>query len=187
MRRLFLAAASTAALLLLVAPTAGAANRNALNVYTAVVSGAKLAQLDSQGVDLSVQAQVARGYKIQLILTAAQRNRVAADGVSMKLTRVKGGKTVKQFAAAQAANGFTVWRSWDEPGGIRDQMRDVARSNPQLAKLVTIGDDDPGPRDPRDQADRRARAACRTAAGRRCSTAPPSTRASGSPPRSTAA
>ena len=139
MRRLFLAAASTAALLLLVAPTAGAANRNALNVYTAVVSGAKLAQLDSRGVDLSVQAQVARGYKIQLILTAAQRNRLAADGVSMKLTRVKGGKTVKQFAAAQAANGFTVWRSWDEPGGIRDEMRSVASKNPQLAKLVTLG------------------------------------------------
>ncbi len=139
MRRLFLAAASTAALLLLVAPTAGAANRNALNVYTAVVSGAKLAQLDSRGVDLSVQARVARGYKIQLILTAAQRNRVAADGVSMKLTRVKGGKTVKQFAAAQAANGFTVWRSWDEPGGIRDEMRSVASKNPQLAKLVTLG------------------------------------------------
>ena len=39
-----------------------------------------------------------------------------------KLTRVKGGKTVKQFAAAQAAGGFTVWRSYDEPGGIRDQM-----------------------------------------------------------------
>ena len=47
--------------------------------------------------------------------------------------------TVKQFALAQSENGFNVWRSWDEPGGIRDQMYAVARNNPQLAKLVRLG------------------------------------------------
>ena len=45
----------------------------------------------------------------------------------------------QQFAAAQAESGFNVWRSWDEPGGIRDQMHAVARDNPQLAKLVRLG------------------------------------------------
>ena len=62
-----------------------------------------------------------------------------AAGAQAKLTRVKGGKTVKQFAAAQAVNGYTVWRSYDEPGGIRDQMYELARKNPQLTKLVKIG------------------------------------------------
>ena len=53
-------------------------------------------------------------------------------GVATKLTRVKGGKTVKQFAAAQAADGFNVWRSWDEPGGYpRPDVRASRASNPR--------------------------------------------------------
>ena len=55
--------------------------------------------------------------RAQMILTADQAQHVRAAGRRAKLTRVKGGKTVKQFAAAQAASGFTVWRSYDEPGG----------------------------------------------------------------------
>ena len=41
--------------------------------------------------------------------------------------------------AEQAANGFTVWRSYDEAGGIRDQLYAVARNNPQLVKLEVLG------------------------------------------------
>ena len=74
----------------------------------------------------------------QLILTKEQRARSAA-GAKAKLTRVKGGKTVKQFAAAQAADGFTVWRSYDEPGGFRDQMYELASKYPGVTKLVKIG------------------------------------------------
>ena len=75
-----------------------------------------------------------------MILTAAaRRSRFAPTGASAKLTRVKGGKTVKQFAAAQAASGFTVWKSYDEPGGYRDQMYALARDNPSVTKLVKIG------------------------------------------------
>ena len=73
------------------------------------------------------------------MLSKAQRAELSRDGIRTKLTRVKGGKTVKEFAAAQSENGFTVWRSWDEPGGFRDQMYAVARDNPQLAKLVKLG------------------------------------------------
>ena len=47
--------------------------------------------------------------------------------------------TVREFAAEQAANGFTVWRSYDEPGGIRDQLYAAARNNPQLVKLEVLG------------------------------------------------
>ena len=47
--------------------------------------------------------------------------------------------TVQEFAAEQAANGFNVWRSYDEPGGIRDQLYAAARENPQLVKLEVLG------------------------------------------------
>ena len=46
---------------------------------------------------------------------------------------------MQQFAARQALNGFNVWRSYDEPGGFRDQMYEAARENPRIAKLVRIG------------------------------------------------
>ena len=82
---------------------------------------------------------MAGGTEVQLVLSKGQRAQLARDGIATKLTRVKGGKTVKEFAAEQSENGFTVWRSWDEPGGFRDQMYAVARNNPQLAKLERIG------------------------------------------------
>ena len=141
MRRWCLAAAVAAVLVGVGASSAAAArgDRLGLEVYSAVVRGAQLNELSSEGVDLTVQRRTARGFAVQLILDDAQRARLAADGIATKKTRVKGGMTVKQFALAQSENGFNVWRSWDEPGGIRDQMHAVARNNPQLAKLVTIG------------------------------------------------
>ena len=47
---------------------------------------------------------------------------------------------MKQFAARQAQNGFNVWRDYDGPGGFVEHMRTLARQNPQLLKLETIGE-----------------------------------------------
>jgi Zinc carboxypeptidase len=141
MRRWLVGAAIAAVVFAWTAPGAGAANadRDRLEVYSAVLSHAQLGELSRQGIDLSVQGSAAGGVAAQLILTDSQREQLTQRGISTQLTRVKGGRTVKQFAAAQAENGFNVWRSWDEPGGIQDEMREVARSNPRLAKLVTLG------------------------------------------------
>jgi hypothetical protein len=108
-------------------------------VYSAVVSDDQLGELNRQGVDLSVRGRTAGGTDVQLILTDSQRTQLTRRGIRTELTRVKGGRTVKEFAAAQAEGGFNVWRSWDERGGIRDEMVQVARSNPNLTKLVTLG------------------------------------------------
>ena len=82
---------------------------------------------------------MAGGTEVQLVLSKAQRAQLARDGIKTTLTRVKGGKTVKEFAAEQSENGFTVWRSWDEPGGFRDQMYAAARNHRGIAKLVPLG------------------------------------------------
>ena len=92
-----------------------------------------------QGIDVSGQRPVANGIELDMVLDQAQADRLRGKGVDLKLTRVKGGKTVREFAAEQAANGFTVWRSYDEPGGIRDQLYAAARDNPQLVKLEVLG------------------------------------------------
>ncbi len=135
-------ATAVLALVLVLGTTAAIAaerGRDRLDAYTAVVTSDELAVLGEQGLDVAGQRAVDGGIEVDLVLTRAQRAKLARRGIHAKLTRVKGGKTVKQFAAEQAVSGFEVWRSWDEPGGLRDELRDVAARNPQLAKLVTLG------------------------------------------------
>jgi hypothetical protein len=110
-----------------------------LDAYTAVVQPAEIATIAQQGIEVSGHRQVANGIELDMVLDQALAERLRGKGVDLKLTRVKGGKTVREFAAEQAANGFTVWRSYDESGGIRDQLYAAARNNPQLVKLEVLG------------------------------------------------
>jgi hypothetical protein len=77
--------------------------------------------------------------RVDLVLSARERDRLAAQGVKLALKRNKAGQTVQQQAAAQAAGGFNVWRSFDEPGGIRDELYDIASNHPSIVKLEVIG------------------------------------------------
>ncbi|MGH2846911.1 MAG: M14 family zinc carboxypeptidase [Thermoleophilaceae bacterium] len=122
---------------LAIAVPASAAPR--LDAYTAVVSAGELRTLGEAGYDITGQRKARRGIRVGLVLTRDQRAKLAQEGINTRLTRVKGGQTVQQFAARQAANGFQVWRSWDEPGGFRDQMYAAARENRRIAKLVRLG------------------------------------------------
>lgn len=130
-----------AALMVGLTPTASSSppGGGELDAYTAVVSPDQLRELARQGHDVGAPQQSATGIKVDLVLTPKERDYLRARGINPQLTRVKGGQTVKEFAAAQAANGLKVWRSWDEPGGIRDQLVQTAANNPQVAKLVKIG------------------------------------------------
>ena len=157
-----------------------------LDMYRAKVGAAKAAALVKQDVDVSAQKQLRRGkVRLDLVLTRGQRRALAADGVRAKLVRVKGGKTVRQFAAAQAARGTRC-------GGTTTARRHRRLHAAARARQPAAGqarEDRPdlsGPRHPRDQADAGS-AEHRTARVPRCSTARRSTRASGSPRRPTAA
>ncbi len=132
-------AAATAALALVLAAPAVAAQREQLQAYTAVVDADGLSAVVEQGFDLHGAHSVPGGTELDLVMTKAQRAKLTDAGVKSTLTRVKGGLTVQQFAARQAANGFVVWRSYDEAGGIRDQMYAAARNNPRIAKLTKLG------------------------------------------------
>ena len=100
-------------------PAAAAKQRSQdrLNAYTVVTTADQLAAFEAKGLDVADSEVRGTNVRANMILTRAQAQDVRAAGASAKLTRVKGGKTVKQFAAAQAVNGYTVWRSYDEPGG----------------------------------------------------------------------
>ncbi len=124
------------------APPAAAAPRadQPLDAYTASgVTSEQLGTLAESGYDLTEAHSTGDTSQVDLVLTSDEAGRLQDQGIDVRLTRVKGGKTVRQFAAAQAVGGFTVWRSYDEPGGIRDQLVAAARKYRDVAKLVKLG------------------------------------------------
>jgi murein tripeptide amidase MpaA len=123
---------------LVIAPAAVGQDRDPLQMYTLHGRADKIAKA-AGGVELAGQRQTATGLQAQAVLTREQVSKVKAAGVDVKLTRNKKGQTVQEQAAAMAVNGFNVYRSWDEPGGIRDELFQVASQNSGIVKLEVLG------------------------------------------------
>ena len=121
---------------------AGAApsDKDGLNMYRATVSADEAGDLVQNGYDVSAQRQRGDGrVDVDLVLTGRERAALAQEGINANLTRVRGGQTVKEFAAAEAADGYTVWRDNDGANGFDAYARRVAQENPQLLKLTKLG------------------------------------------------
>src|SRR5215216_3788945 len=119
--------------------TRGSQSGDGLDLYTAVVTSAQVGQLARDGYDVADAKSGAGGVHVDLVLTQAEVGKLAAQGIEVKPRRDKQGRTQAERAAAQAAAGFTVWRSYDEKDGIRDELYSIARRNPQIVKLEVIG------------------------------------------------
>jgi hypothetical protein len=117
---------------------APAASAQSLEMYTVQGRAADVAKA-TQGVELAGQRITATGVRADAVLTPSEVSKLRASGVDVALKRNGKGQTVTEQARAMAAGGFSVYRSWDEPGGIRDELRQVAADNPQIVKLVVLG------------------------------------------------
>jgi hypothetical protein len=134
-RKFALLTLAAVAITLAVAPTASGAR---LQMYTVQGNPAKIARA-TQGVELAGLRYTRGGIRAQAVLTRDQLAKLRASGVRVKLTRNRRGRTVVAQARAQAAGGYNVYRSWDEPGGIRDELHRIARRNPNIVKLEVLG------------------------------------------------
>ena len=112
--------------------------RGTLEQYTISGESAKIAQAIG-GVELAGVERTQAGIKADAVLTASQRAKLAASGVRVELTRNRKGLTVTEQAARQAAGGYNVYRSWDEPGGIRDELFQVALHHPDSSSSRSWG------------------------------------------------
>jgi hypothetical protein len=126
------------AIALTIAPAASGQGRERLEMYTLKGNASKIARA-TQGVELAGVRYTRRGIRADAVLTSSQRAKLVASGVRVRVKRNRRGRTVSAQAAAQAVGGFNVWRSFDEPGGIRDELFEVARRNPQIVDLDVIG------------------------------------------------
>jgi Zinc carboxypeptidase len=114
-------------------------SKHGLQLYTTTVDAATAEQLAQAGYDIAASEAGFAGVELQLVLTPGERAKLAREGVALRVTRDGSGRSQTERFALQAANGFNVWRSWDEPGGIRDELYEIAADNPQLVKLSVLG------------------------------------------------
>ena len=75
---------------------------------------------------------------VELVLTRQHAAKLGALGLRLTEKRV-GGQAVSDRLSAQAEAGPTVFRSYSQPGGIRDELVALSRKYPRLTELVTIG------------------------------------------------
>jgi Zinc carboxypeptidase len=126
----------------LVVPSAAALqgnSKNQLDVYTATLTHAQAAKLSREGYDIAAKRGAPGGVEVDLVLSNAEAARLRGEGLQLGLKRNRDGKTARELAAEQAASGYNVWRSYDEPGGIRDELYQIAQANPQNVQLEVIG------------------------------------------------
>ncbi|WP_041841291.1 M14 family zinc carboxypeptidase [Actinoplanes friuliensis] len=119
-----------------IAPAAAAPPEDTLAVYVGTLDSPQLERLRAVGIDhdeSAVTAAAGGKVAVETILGKHQADRLIAAGVPLTEKRTSSAMR-KQAAAAP-----TVFRQYNTPGGIRDELAATAARNPRLAKLITIG------------------------------------------------
>ena len=124
-------------------PVMGANKRAAadsLEMYTVTTDSRKADRLVESGYDVAATRTTGAGTELDIVMTPSEARLLESKGVDVRLWRNRQGFTATQLAARQRGNGFNVWRSWDEQGGIEDELHNLADKYPDLVKLVVLGE-----------------------------------------------
>ena len=119
-----------------IAPAAAAPAEDDLAVYVGTLDAAQLERLRAVGIDHDESAVTAAAdgkVSVQPILGRRQAAALVAAGVP--LTEKRTTTAMRKRAAAAP----TVFRPYNTPGGLREELATTAAAHPRLAKLVTVG------------------------------------------------
>lgn len=126
------------------APSGMVASAGNLGMYLATVDGQTLQELVNEGYDVTPVEDTTEGIRVGLVLSAGERRALEAKGISLVFQSAgrerKAGR--QAVTAADSIYGWDVFRSYDEPGGIEDQLQAIG-SRPQnrgFLRLYDIGD-----------------------------------------------
>ncbi len=147
MRRRACAALLAAGLAAAAAPAAATAAEEYLQPYTADVDQIDAGKLAEMGVDLGHSGyDPSRSYtqRVEVVLYPSQARKLEGRGV--ELTEVEIAKPAGTKEERQAATGgdspnpyYTVYRQFMEPGGIHDEMLELAKQNRDIVDYQVIG------------------------------------------------
>jgi hypothetical protein len=113
--------------------------RASLRVFVGELTPQQVETLRGMGVDdLAASAGAGGRVNVEVILSAPQAERLRSRGVALTEKKVRG-QNAADALRTQAAAGQTVFRTYSEPGGIRDELVSAAAAHPGIAKLVTVG------------------------------------------------
>ncbi|WBB81591.1 M14 family zinc carboxypeptidase [Micromonospora sp. WMMD882] len=122
-------------------PPSDVGGRDNMEVYVGTVGPEQLDKLRAAGVDLGHDHQEAGPTgqtTIETVLSRRQADRLASQGVRLRVKQVRG-KDASRVLREQAAAGWSAFRSYSAPGGIRDELTATAARYPKLTKLETVG------------------------------------------------
>jgi len=95
--------------------------------------------LREKGFDVVQQRAENGNEHVELTAARADLDGLAKLGLKPRPVRDPQGRTQLEAARAQAAGGYTVFRSYSEPGGIADQLKAIANANRDVVELQSIG------------------------------------------------
>ena len=126
------------------APAVASAEEDWLRPYKAVVDDGDAVELAKAGVDLEhagYDTSKDYGQAIGVVLTESDANRLEARGLELEeLSMAEAGATAGSLAADESPNPFySVYRTFMEPGGIHDEMLELAAENRDIVKYERIG------------------------------------------------
>jgi hypothetical protein len=113
-----------------------------LEMYRATVDEATFQELAQGGYDIAEVEPTRDGIRVSLVLSRDERNQLRREGVKLRVWRDRRGRTQTRLATIQQAGGYEVFRPYDGPGGIEEELRALGR-NPRFRgflRLFDIGD-----------------------------------------------
>jgi murein tripeptide amidase MpaA len=110
-----------------------------LDLYEATVDAAQYEQLLLGGYDIAHVEETADGFVVQLVLSPSERNKLGRDGIGLEPVLNSDGLTAAEAAERQKRRGYKVYRPWDGPAGLEQQIRAVADEHPGIAEVHTLG------------------------------------------------
>ena len=110
-------------------------------VYVGNLTAEQIRKVSDLGLDrdnLVSRGRSGDRFRIEVVLSRSQAAKLKASGVELTEKKVDGAAVSKRLSE-QNASGYDVFRSYSEPGGIRDELVDLSEQYPRLTKLVRIG------------------------------------------------
>jgi hypothetical protein len=148
MRRVWLAAACALSLVVALMSAIPATaqpdpggGHSKLDVYVGDLTPDQFEVLRALGIDtenVSITPGPEGRMHVETILSQQQVNRLVSKGLPLAAKTIRG-KPTAEVMRGQLAAGQTVFRSYSEPGGIRDEIAHAAATHGAIAKLVSIG------------------------------------------------
>jgi Zinc carboxypeptidase len=111
------------------------------DVYVGKIDARDLAAVRATGLDpheMDITATPDGQAEVEVVLSEDEATELADQGVDLELKQIDG-QSAAEASTLQAAQGFEVYRTYGGAGGIKEEFEQIAADNPDIVKLVTIG------------------------------------------------